>query len=275
MGIPAIMKKENVPGLSIALISNGQLTWSEGFGLSNKKTGQPVSSETIFQGMSLTKTMVAYVALKMHEKGLIGIDAPLCSYLPEPYIKDDPNIYLITMRHVLSHTTGLPNWRGKKPLKTMFTPGTKFSYSGEGFVYLQKVIEYITKQPLDIYLNENLLKPMGLNNSSFKWIDVYEQKVIAYGHDKNGIPVELYKNTEANAAGYLYTTPTEYAKFLINVMDYTNTSDFKHLPMVSGGSMYAERLYIKVMIWLTLDLAISILLVCVSLVNYTQLCSCR
>lgn len=226
MEIPAIMKKENVPGLSIVLISNGQLTWSEGFGLCNKKTGQPVSPETLFQGLSLTKTMVAYTALKMYEKGIIGLDVPLCSYLPDPYIEGDRNIDLITMRHVLCHTTGFPNGRGKKPLKTMFTPGTKFCYSGEGFIYLQKVIEYITKQPLDIYLKENLLMPMGLHNSSFRWIDEYKLKVIACGHDKSGTPMELYKFKEAHAAGHLYTTPTEYAKFLINVMDYTNTSDF-------------------------------------------------
>src|SRR5205085_228501 len=115
-------------------------------------TKEPVNTETIFEAASLSKPVSAYAALKLCDKGLLKLDEPLSNYLPEPYIADDPRIKLVTMRHVLTHTPGFPNWRRNATLNFINNPGEKFSYSGEGFVYLQAVVEHITRQPLQEYI---------------------------------------------------------------------------------------------------------------------------
>jgi len=83
----------------------------------------------------LTKPVVAYAALKLADQGKLDLDAPLSRYLPAPYIDGDARLEQITARRVLSHNSGFPNWRPEgKPLVIHFTPGERFSYSGEGFV---------------------------------------------------------------------------------------------------------------------------------------------
>src|SRR5262249_11831103 len=151
----------------------------------------------IFEAASLTKPVVAYAALKLADSGQLDLDAPLSKYLPEPYIKDDDRLKLITTRRVLSHTTGFPNWRpAGQPLKIHFTPGERFSYSGEGYVYLQKVIEQISGQPLDAFMKKTVLEPLGMTDSSFVWQERYE-KLKATAHDAAGNPTQKRKPTQA------------------------------------------------------------------------------
>ena len=109
--VPSLIKKDDVPGVAIAVIRGGKTKWVHGFGVKNEKSGQPVTAETVFEAASLSKTVFTYGVLKLVDQGKLGLDVPLTTYLPKPYI-DDPRLAKITARIVLSHRTGFPNWRG-------------------------------------------------------------------------------------------------------------------------------------------------------------------
>jgi CubicO group peptidase (beta-lactamase class C family) len=212
--LPELMKEATVPGVSLVVIRDGKTFASLQFGVRDTKTGQAVSAETIFEAASLSKPVFAYGVLKLVEAGKLDLDKPLSSYLPTPYIAGDPRLEKITARYVLSHRTGFPNWRGDgRPLTIFFTPGERFSYSGEGFIYLQKVVEKLTGKPLNDYMTEAVFAPFGMTSSSYVWRDDYDART-STGHDAGGSPGEKLKPKEANAAASLHTTAADYAVFL-------------------------------------------------------------
>ena len=219
--IPELMRKANIPGLQIALLENAKTSWRGEFGLKNNSTRQPVSKDTIFEAASLSKPVFAYGVLKLVDAGKLDLDVPLTTYLPKPYIEGDDRLKLITARIVLSHRTGFRNWRGDgNPLTICFTPGSRFSYSGEGFVYLQKVVEQITGKPLNDYMTEAVFAPLHMNSSSYTWRPDFDGRT-ATGHDADATPREKRKPSEANAASSLHTTASDYALFLEAVMKGT------------------------------------------------------
>ncbi|HEX8565226.1 MAG TPA: serine hydrolase [Pyrinomonadaceae bacterium] len=218
--IPQLMKDGEVPGLSIAIIKDAKILWQQSFGVANSATKQPVAENTIFEAASLSKPVFAYAVLKLIEKGKLDLDVPLVKYLPKPYLETDERANLITARMVLSHTTGFPNWAMGQPLKTQFNPGERFSYSGEGFVYLQKVVEHLTGKPLNAVMQKEVFEPLGMPDSSFVWMDKYET-LKATGHNSVGAAKPLRKYSEAIAAGSLHTTTADYAKFVIAIMNGT------------------------------------------------------
>jgi CubicO group peptidase (beta-lactamase class C family) len=170
------MKDGDVPGLSIALLRDGELVWHRGFGVKNTKTNEPVSDSTVFEAASLSKPVFAYAVLKLVDAGKFDLDKPLNQYLPGNYdVGDDPRLGQITARRVLSHTPGFPNWRPQGgALKIHFTPGDRFSYSGEGFVYLAKVIEHVTGEKFDDFMKKTVFDPLGMTSSSYVWQESYE-----------------------------------------------------------------------------------------------------
>ena len=213
--VTALMKEGEVPGLSMALVRNGEVVWHRGFGVKNKKTEELVTDNTVFEAASLSKPVFAYAVLKLVESGKFDLDKPLSSYLPGNYdVGPDPRLGQITARRVLSHTTGFPNWRGRDSmLKIYFTPGERFSYSGEGFVYLAKVIEHITGEKLNDFMKRSVFDPLGMTNSSYIWHSSYDSLKI-YPHNSAGAPGEQNKPKEANAAASLHTTAQDYARFI-------------------------------------------------------------
>jgi CubicO group peptidase (beta-lactamase class C family) len=216
--VPELMKRDNVPGLSIAVIRGGKTTWVHGFGTKEAKTDQPVTGETVFEAASLSKPVFAYGVLKLVEAGKLGLDVPLTTYLPKPYIAGDERLAKITARIVLSHRTGFPNWRGDDGLPIYFTPGERFSYSGEGYIYLQRVVEQITGKPLNEYMTEAVFTPLAMTSSSYVWRPDFDA-LTATGHDSDGNPAELWKPKEAGAASTLNTTAKDYALFVEAVLN--------------------------------------------------------
>jgi CubicO group peptidase (beta-lactamase class C family) len=174
----------------------------------------------------------AYAVMKLIEKGVIGLDTPLTRYSPKPFLEGDPRLALITARHVLSHTSGFQNWRSEEePLKIHFTPGEKYLYSGEGYSYLQSVVSHVTGQPIEPYMRANLFVPFGMVSSGYEWNNRF-QKRMARPHDQNGRPFQNNKPTAKSiaryaAAGELRTTPTDYAKFLIEVIAPKKSDAFR------------------------------------------------
>jgi len=217
--VPDLMKKDGVPGLSMAVIRGGKTTWVHGFGIKEATTGQPVAVETVFEAASLSKPVFAYGVLKLIEQGKLGLDDPLTNYLPKPYIAGDDRLVKITARIVLSHRTGFPNWRGDDGLLPIyFTPGERFSYSGEGYIYLQRVVEQITGKPLNEYMTEAVFTPLGMTSSSYVWRPDFDART-ATGHHSDGKPAELWKPKEAGAASTLNTTAKDYALFVEAVLN--------------------------------------------------------
>jgi CubicO group peptidase (beta-lactamase class C family) len=228
--IPALMKSADIPGISVALIHDGKLVWSDVFGVANAATRQPVTSATVFEAASLSKPVFAYGVLKLVDEGRLDLDTPLNKYLGNNYdVVDDPRINLITARRVLSHTSGFPNWRDNDRTKNLlihFTPGEKWSYSGEGMVYLAKVVEKITGLSLEDFMQQTVLQPLGMTSSSYIWQDRYDS-LKAYRHDDMGDtsgrwrPAGGYAQAVkegGNAAASLSTNAVDYAKFIIALL---------------------------------------------------------
>ncbi len=222
--IPQLMKDGDVPGLSIAVIRDAEVIWHRAFGVRNALTKEPVDDNTIFEAASLTKPVFAYTVLKLVDAGKLDLDTPLNKYLPGNYdVGDDARLGQITARRVLSHTTGFPNWRQPRDsavLKINFTPGDHFSYSGEGIVYLSKVVEHITGEKVEALMKRLALEPLGMNNSYLFWQDDFEKRKI-FLHNSTGQPTGQNKVLKANAAGSLHTTAQDYGLFVAAILKGT------------------------------------------------------
>jgi CubicO group peptidase (beta-lactamase class C family) len=266
--IPELMAEAKTPGLSIAIIRDAKVLWRRGFGVSDSASKKPVDNDTVFEAASVSKTVFAYAVMKLCEKGIINLDTPLTKYTSERFLEGDPRLALITARHVLSHTSGFQNWRSKEePLKIHFTPGEKFSYSGEGYSYLQSVVTHLTGKvnpkdcgtfeaglevcatDIDVTLKANVLVPLGMAASGYLWNDTME-KHMARGHDGEGKPTNINRKPSGPAvaryaaAGGLCTTPTDYARYLIEVINPQPVDAFR-LKKASLGEMLHPQVKIN------------------------------
>lgn len=221
--VPQLMAKHHVPGVGIVGIEKQRIAWERYYGVRSAGKSQRVDSKTIFEAASLSKLPAACAALKLVEQGKLNLDRPLSDYLGRPYLTNAPLHLKITARMVLSHTTGFPNWReggwrSDGPLPVLREPGSQFGYSGEGFLYLQRVMEHLTGETLEPYLQRTLLKPAGMKSSSYVWQKEFERSAAAGHNAKGELPKkrELYR--DANAAYSLYCTPREYALFLLEIL---------------------------------------------------------
>ena len=247
--IPKLMEEIKVPGLSIAIIKDGKLFWRGAFGVKDSASREPVDNDTLFEAASVSKTVFAYAVMKVCEKGVMNLDTPLTKYTTERILEGDPRLDLITARHVLSHTTGFQNWRSKeKALQIRFTPGERFSYSGEGYYYLQSVVTHLTGHvdrevssrfeaglevfatDFDQYMRANLFEPFGMRVSRYVLNDALRN--YAAPHNAEGKPSAKRKTKATTAARYgaaggLHTTPADYAKFLIEVINPKASDAFR------------------------------------------------
>jgi CubicO group peptidase (beta-lactamase class C family) len=228
---PQWMEELKVPGVSISVIKNFEPAWSKGFGVAAAGKPAAVTGRTVFEACSMSKPVFACLVLKLVEKGTLDLDRPLCDYLDEPFVStDDGYAKLITARMILTHTSGMPNWRkgGEEregPLPVYFRPGSKFSYSGEGIYYLQRVVEHVTQEPLAAYAKRNLFDPLGFASTSYAWTGNLDPQ-IATGHDASGNCLKRSRYAHPNAAYTLYTTPDEYARIMIAIMKADRAGGF-------------------------------------------------
>ncbi|HEY0928662.1 MAG TPA: serine hydrolase domain-containing protein [Gemmatimonas sp.] len=182
--IPAWMDLAGVPGLAMAVVEHDRVAWSANFGVTNSSTRAPVTDDSLFEAASMSKAVFAYAVLQLVQAGTLSLDRPLVEYHRPAYLPNDARIDRITVRHVLSHTSGLPNWGDDgKPdtLKPAFDPGTRFRYSGEGIFWLQLVVERITRQGLDAFVRTTLFDPAGMRNSAFT-LDESMVSRLVHGH---------------------------------------------------------------------------------------------
>lgn len=198
--LPRIMRAFAVPGVGIAVVEDGTVAWSRGFGVTNATTGAPVDARTVFEAASLSKPVFAYLVMQLVDQGLIDLDRPLVEYRRPEYLADHPWIALITPRDALRHSTGLPNWRrspATEKLVPMAKPGTRIDYSGEAFFWLQLAVETITGQSLDDAARTHLFGPAGMKDSSYAWnADLAARSVYGHrAHDQpgEGLPRQMFR----------------------------------------------------------------------------------
>ena len=182
--LPKLMEIAQLPGIGIGVVQRGKLGWTHYEGFANADAKTPITAESVFPAASLSKQVFAYLALGLVDERKLELDKPLREYVKE----DAPTGPLgekITARHVLSHSSGLRNWRSEHGMEfaPAFEPGTKFRYSGEGFYYLMRCVERITASGFEALVQERVMKPMDMNSSTYLWQALDEGRWVA-GHDR-------------------------------------------------------------------------------------------
>ena len=226
--ITRLMEEAWVAGLSVAVINGGQIVYLKAFGSRDEEAGTLANEETVFNAASFSKTVFAWLAMILAEEGIVDLDRPLHEYLEKPLpehanyadLAGDDRYKSITARHVLSHTTGFPNWRflaEEKRLTFLFNPGDRHSYSGEGIALLQMVVEEITGKGLEDLAQEKIFQPLGLERTSYIWNDSWEANH-ARPHNEYARPRRVQRRNEAGAAGSMWTTAADYARFLVSIL---------------------------------------------------------
>jgi CubicO group peptidase (beta-lactamase class C family) len=259
-----LLEISGTPGCAVVVLQRGRVVWEHYAGLMNAADEAPVTRDTMWPAASLGKPVFAAAALTLVSEGKLDLDKPLREYVAD-HAAADERTSKITARHVLSHTSGLPNWRTRdQPLVSDFEPGSRFSYSGEGYYYLQTVIERITGLGIQQVVNRAVFEPLGMKSSTYTWRDDVPSRLVA-GHDRGvvrpnnirefstkllayaaaqGKSLDTFTSAEArqamaaipeaplalpvfmvpNVAGSLITTPRDYAAFLAAVLDPSTTA---------------------------------------------------
>jgi CubicO group peptidase (beta-lactamase class C family) len=182
--LPRLMRVAALPGLSIAVVEDGRLAWSGSFGVKNIMTGDPVTDETLFEAASMTKPVFAYLVMRLVDENLLELERPLVDYRRPEYLSGDADLKRITVRDVLRHSSGLPNW-ASEPLATTSTPGLRYTYSGEAMVWLQLIVEKLVGAGLGAVMRDRLFAPAGMSSSTFGW-DEGVAAAAVHGHSGPG-----------------------------------------------------------------------------------------
>ncbi|MDC6350771.1 serine hydrolase [Zeaxanthinibacter sp. PT1] len=242
--IEQLMQAGKVPGLAVTVYNHNDPVYSETLGYKDLSEQLPLEASTNIYGASLSKAVFSVLVMKLVEEGKIYLDRPLQSYLPKKIyeyqpltrwhdnfqdLKEDSLYQKITARMCLAHTTGFPNWRWDEAdhkLKVLREPGEVYGYSGEGFVYLQVVLEKLTGKGLQELAEEKIFTPLGMKNTAYQWKPAYEEN-FAYGHNKQGERYKKDTDNEPRSGSTLETTAADYSRFLQAVL---------HEELLSGES---------------------------------------
>ena len=211
-----LLQNGNVPGLAFAVIRDGKIAELGAVGTRDRSTGAPVDPDTVFEAASLSKPVFAFAVLQLVDAGVLSLDTPLARYVPD-YVRSDPRAAAVTVRDVLSHSSGLPNWSSwTTPLKTNFQPGSRFSYSGEGFAWLQRVVAAATGESLEDVMARLVFVPLGMTRSSYVWQADFEAD---HAVPHQGLKPRRKARPKSPVTAYtLHTTAADYGRFLEAVL---------------------------------------------------------
>lgn len=210
----AWMVSGHIPGMAIALVRDGHVAWIEGLGHA-KANGDSIDGRTIFEGASLGKPLFAYGVMKLASRGAIDLDAPLGRYLPAS-IQGVSRDSAVTVARVLSHMSGLDLNAKADGLALAFPPGTKWQYSGVGYVLLQRAVEKVTGEPLDTWMKHEVFDSLGMTHTWYGTKpEAAHDAVVAVGHGRDGAALLPTPWPQANVASSLRTTAEDYAKFMV------------------------------------------------------------
>jgi CubicO group peptidase (beta-lactamase class C family) len=185
------MRKHGIVGSGLMLIQDREVIAQEFFGLADMEKQEPVDEDTIFHWASITKSFTGIAIMQLRDRGLLKLDDPIVKYLPELGAVHNPfgDMGQITIRHLMTHSAGFraatwpwggnKDWHPHEPqhwsqlvammpyTEILFKPGSKFSYSNLGIVFLGRVIELLTKEDYEVYIDKNIFKPLKMHKSYF------------------------------------------------------------------------------------------------------------
>jgi CubicO group peptidase (beta-lactamase class C family) len=225
----ASMREAGVPGLGIAIFKNGEIAYMRAYGERDTVTHESLTPDSVMTAASLTKSAFAVMVLQLVDRAVLDLDRPVYEYLPKPLpeyrsyrdLAGDIRYKQITLRMLLDHTSGFPNWRrftDEHRLRIYFRPGSRFAYSGEGIALAQMVVETVTKKSVDQLMRENIFVPLGMTRTSMIWEPRFETD-FANGYDEHGSSLGPQRRRIGDAAGSMQTTLRDYSRFVQAVLD--------------------------------------------------------
>ena len=221
------MEVAQVPGAGIAVFNNGKIVYLKAYGIRDQQK-RPLTPDSVMTAASLSKAAFATTIMQLVHERVIDLDKPVYQYLPKPLpeydaykdLAGDDRYQQITMRMLLDHTAGFPNWRwlmDDKKLRIYFTPGSRFAYSGEGIELAQFVVETVTKKSVNQLMHEFIFQPMGMTRTSMVSEDRFENDH-AERFDEQDKSLGPKRRPIASAAGSMQTTLRDYAQFVQGVL---------------------------------------------------------
>jgi CubicO group peptidase (beta-lactamase class C family) len=220
--IEALMEREDVKGMAVAVVEAGEITHLNAYGYRNVEQRLPLEVDTVMYAASITKAAFAYMVLQLVDDGLIGLDQPISEILDQPLpeypdwatLEGDDQWRDLTPRIILSHTTGLTNLRWLEPdgdLRFHFTPGESYAYSGEGFYLLQAVIELGLGLDVKEEMNRRIFDRFGMTRSDMQWREEWRDN-LADGYAMDGSFEPHDERSWVSASGSLDTTIADQAR---------------------------------------------------------------
>ena len=224
------LERQGVPGAAVAVIENGELVYQQGFGFKDLARTAPVGPDTLFGAGSTTKMLVASAVLTLVEQGKLDLDAPVTDYVPTFQVASgDPSS--ITLRHLLSHTSGLPDierlgscnqdlaqWFQDEARRApiMSTPGTLWNYSGQGYMLAGLVLEELSGESFEDAMRHRVFDPAGMEHATFD-PQVARQRDHSLGHlapQAREVELDSYTCRATEPAGAaLFLSAPEMARF--------------------------------------------------------------
>lgn len=221
-----LMAREQVQGMALAVIDNGQVVHVAAYGHRNVARGLPLTPDTIMYGASLTKTAFACMVLQLVAEGRLNLDATVAQLLPRPLpeyhtedydytdLAADQRWLALTPRILLTHTSGFANFRWLEPDKKLrfhFDPGTRYGYSGEGFYLLQLIVEQGLGLGVGKEMQARIFDRFGMTNTSMTWRPDFAEN-LADGYTVDGTMVPHDERSRVSAAGSMDTTISDQAR---------------------------------------------------------------
>lgn len=215
--VPQWLVSNHVPSVSIAHIEDGKLVFAAAYG--SQTPGVPATTTTLYNIASMTKPISAEVILRLASQDRLTLDEPMYLAWTDPDIANDDRRKRLTARFALSHQTGFPNWRRQTggTLTFKYTPGTATSYSGEGYEYVAQFAEKKTMMDFETLAQKFVLDPFGMKDTAYTRQPWFDDR-IAIPTDAQGKPLQPVFARKWVASDLVYTTPTDYAKFIVRVM---------------------------------------------------------
>ena len=241
------METTKAKGIAVAVIDNGKVTFVRSWGVRNA-AGDPLETQTIMYGASLTKAVFAYTVMQLIEEKRLDLDASIATYLPKPLpdypdeekyapwkdLAGDERWRALTPRILLTHSSGFSNFAFVEPdgkLRFHFNPGARYAYSGEGLILLQFVLERGLGLDVGKEMQRRVFDRFGMANTSMMWRPDFARN-LADGWDEKGKIEPHDERSKVRAAGSMDTTIADFAKFAAAFMRSEGLSKASRAEMI-------------------------------------------
>jgi CubicO group peptidase (beta-lactamase class C family)/predicted ester cyclase len=268
--VQAKMAESQAPGMTLCIVKDGQLIYSQGFGVAELGTDRPVTPQTVFKAASVTKTFTAAAIMQLVEQGKIDLDAPITTYLPW-FSMADEDYQDITVRQVMAHRAGIPpledpvepfylSWGFDNPQtddqamerrvqalseeELIFAPDESWSYSDWGFTILGTIVAEVSGQSYEDYVKEHLMQPLGMDGSGLMTSDI-DPNLLASPHVNSETgevmvsPVYPYSRHDAPADA-LHVSCEDLAKWALTALNRGELNGARILQPASYETMWQQ-----------------------------------